>query len=91
MNEGLTTAPADCHRLVSQAGTCAPSRLKELLIGLLKLGTVQIKLLRSDIEFQELTIAVQQLSFDSAPDIDGVLTESYKRVQECLECASSLE
>lgn len=47
-------------------------------MGLLKLGTVQIKSLHSDIEFQELTIAVQQLSFGGAPAIDGMPTQSYK-------------
>lgn len=47
-------------------------------MGLLKLGTVQIKSLLSDIEFQELTIAVQQLSFGCAPGIDGMPTQSYK-------------
>lgn len=47
-------------------------------MGLLKLGTVQIKSLHSDIEFQELTIAVQQLLFGCAPGIDGMLNQSYK-------------
>lgn len=47
-------------------------------MGLLKLGTVQIKSLHSDIEFQELTIAVQQLSFGCAPGIDGMPTQSYE-------------
>lgn len=47
-------------------------------MGLLKLGTVQIKSLHSGIEFQELTIAVQQLSSGSTPGIDGMPTQSYK-------------
>lgn len=47
-------------------------------MGLLKLGTVQIKSLHTDIEFQELTIAVQQLSFGCAPGIDGIPKQSYK-------------
>ena len=81
----LTSVPAEMRKIavdfytdLYSADVTSFDCRDELLEGLPKLGTSHVEAMDSDIQFHELTSAVQQLTTGRSPGIDGLPAEFYK-------------